>query len=79
MSRKSGLIAEGISTRLRELYDNQSESGEISNKHAESDDDNFLNVVASGSKSDKDIEINVSQLQNEFVVPMAHSENNVVL
>lgn len=66
MSRKSGLTMEKIITLLRELSDNEWDSGELWDMHDEFDDENIIPVVTSRSEND-DSEIDDSQNQNELV------------
>lgn len=72
-SYKRGLTLEEITVLLRELSDDQSDSGELSGMH---DEENFIPVVSFILESDEDIEIGGFQDQNELVT---HSIENVFL
>lgn len=66
MPRKTGITAKEITGLLIELSANESEGGEFSDMHDESDAKIFP-VVSSGSESDDHIEIDDSKNENEFV------------
>ncbi len=67
MSRKRGLSPEEIAELLRELSDNESEGGELSEMNEGSDDEIFVPSVSSDSESNEDTEIDNSHNQQIFV------------
>lgn len=67
MPRKRGLTPEEITALLRELSDNDSEGGEISDLDEDSDDENFIPPLSSDSENDEDQdEIDLAQNNETF-------------
>ncbi len=67
MSRKRGLSPEEIAQLLRDLSDNESEGGELSDIDAPSDDEIFICPDTSDSSSDEDAENSHSENSELFV------------
>lgn len=65
-----------IITLLRQLSDNESDSGDLSSMHDESDNENVISVALYGLEMNEDIEIEDSQNRNEVVT---HSIKYVLL
>lgn len=66
MSRKRGLSPEEIAALLRELSDNESEGGELSELDEGSDDEHFVPPASSSSESDEDNAIDNSHNHEVF-------------